>query len=480
MPEARRTSPGRSAGPTVGLVLGGFVGAIALAIGLRPLSDNSFLTHLATGRLILADGSVPGRDPYTFTAFGEPWVVQSWLASLLYASAERIGGLDGVRVVMGLQALAVAVLGWRLLRPASGAVARLGVAGLVLTVGAGQWSGRPLMLGLAAFALTVLVTEERLDPRWLIPLGWLWANTHGSFPLGLAYLAVVVLADRLERLPLRPSLMALGCLAGGVVLGAIGPLGPELLLFPLDLVRQQDLLSTVVEWRPPTFDDLSQRAFLVQVVLAIVLLARRPRQRDALILAVFTAAALLGARNIVVASIALLPGMARGLVDVGSLRWDARPSMARGLVAVIVALASVVTIGRLQQRDLTLERYPVAALGYLEANGVDTSVQHMAAPDIVGNLQGYVYGPQRRAFYDDRFDMFPMRVSEAHLALVYAEPDLFEHLDELEIVLVTVPREAPAGQVLRSDPAWRTLFLDEEWSLSCRRGASLGDELGTC
>ncbi|MGK2949620.1 MAG: hypothetical protein ACSLFP_13675 [Acidimicrobiales bacterium] len=480
MPEARRPSPARSTGPTIGLLLGGFVGAIALAIGLRPLSDNSFLTHLATGRLILADGSVPGRDPYTFTAFGEPWVVQSWLASVLYASAERLGGLDGVRVVMGLQALAVAVLGWRLLRPASGAVARLGVAGLVLTVGAGQWSGRPLMLGLAAFALTVLVTEERLDPRWLIPLGWLWANTHGSFPLGLAYLAVVAVADRFERLPTRASLVALGCLAGGVVLGAVGPLGPQLLLFPIDLVRQQDLLSTVVEWRPPTFDDLSQRAFLVQVVLAIVLLARRPRQRDALVLAVFTAAALLGARNIVVASIALLPGMARGLVGVGSLRWDARPSMARGLVAVIAALASVVTIGRLQQRDLTLERYPVPVLGYLEANGVNTSVQRMAAPDIVGNLQGYIYGPERRVFYDDRFDMFPMPVSEAHLALVYAEPDLFEHLDELEIDLVTVPREAPAGQVLRADPAWRTLFLDEDWSLSCRRGASLGEALGTC
>ena len=76
--------------PTLGGALGVlFVGAGA-AIGLRSLADNSFLTHLATGRLILDSGSVPSHDPYTFTAAGEPWTVQSWLASLLYAVAEDV------------------------------------------------------------------------------------------------------------------------------------------------------------------------------------------------------------------------------------------------------------------------------------------------------------------------------------------------------------------------------------------------------
>ena len=33
-------------------------------IGARPLRDNSFFTHLATGRLILAEG-MPTADPYS-------------------------------------------------------------------------------------------------------------------------------------------------------------------------------------------------------------------------------------------------------------------------------------------------------------------------------------------------------------------------------------------------------------------------------
>ena len=40
----------------------GLVGAAAAFVASRPLTDNSFLTHLATGRLILADG-VPDREP---------------------------------------------------------------------------------------------------------------------------------------------------------------------------------------------------------------------------------------------------------------------------------------------------------------------------------------------------------------------------------------------------------------------------------
>ena len=62
----------------------------------------------------------------------------------------------------------------------------------------------------------------------------------------------------------------------GMLLGAVGPLGPRVLLFPVELLSRQELLAQVIEWQAPTFDTTSQRAVLVQLVLAIVLLARRP------------------------------------------------------------------------------------------------------------------------------------------------------------------------------------------------------------
>src|SRR3954447_3092928 len=67
-------------------------------VGIERLSDNSFFTHLATGRWIL-DHGIPRRDFYSFTAPGSKWVVQSWLAEVLYAQLDRSFGAFGIRVL---------------------------------------------------------------------------------------------------------------------------------------------------------------------------------------------------------------------------------------------------------------------------------------------------------------------------------------------------------------------------------------------
>ena len=46
--------------------------------------------------------------------------MQSWLVSLAYATAEQVGGLDGVRLLVGALAAILAGLAWTLLRPADG------------------------------------------------------------------------------------------------------------------------------------------------------------------------------------------------------------------------------------------------------------------------------------------------------------------------------------------------------------------------
>ncbi len=465
--------------PSIGAAAGLLIVAAGVAVGLRSLADNSFLTHLATGRLILEQGSVPSADPYSFTAAGEPWVVQSWLASVLYATAESIGGLEAVRLLMGVVAGALAALAWTLLRPATGLVARLALGALAVAVGGGLWTERPYMLGLLAFAGFVLAGEGRLRPVWLVPLAWAWVNVHGSFPLGLVYLAVVALGARLDGDDPSTGLRALAWGAIGVVAGAIGPLGPKVLLFPLDLLGRQELLSNVVEWQAPSFGSFSQRAFLLQAIVAVVLLVRRPRFRAALPLVVFLAAALLGSRNIVVASIAWLPAMAMAVGDVGGIRSTDRTPVARVLGVVAVAAMVLLASARLQLAPVDLDRYPVDLFAYLEEQEVDTTEVRLAAPDYVGNFVGFVYGPEERVFFDDRFDMFPDEVAQAALDLTLVRPAVLASLDDFDIALVAVPRTSPLALVLANEPGWRALYHDERWVLSCRRSAELAPAL-TC
>lgn len=465
--------------PSLGVLVGFLVVAAGVAVGMRTMSDNSFLTHLATGRLILERGSVPSTDPYTFSAAGEPWVVQSWLMSVAYATAESLGGLDGVRVLSGAIAAGLLGLAWRLLRPIDGLVVRLAVAGLFIAVGAGLWAERPLMVGLLGLALYALAAERGLDPRWLVPVGWVWVNSHGSFPLGLAYLVLLAVGTRLDGERPAHELRCAAWAVAGILLGALGPLGPKVLLFPVELLGRQDLLSNVIEWRAPTFESASQRAFLVQLGLAVVLVARRPRYRSALVVAVFSVAALLGARNLSVASLAMLPTIAPALAGIGGVRSSMRVRAWRPLLIAAVSMPVLVVLIRLDDHPLELGRYPIDALAYLDEEGVDLEARRLMAPDYVGNVIELVYGPGRRVHFDDRFDLFPDDVADGYLDVFNARPAMRSVLEDQEIALGIWPRSGAVARLLVADPDWRLLYGDETWSLVCRRGVQLNAAL-TC
>jgi len=112
-------------GPTLSWVVGSIVAFVGWLIGLSGLSDNSFLTHLATGRLIWDTHHIPHSDPYTFTATGKTWVVQSWLASVLYGAVDRVWGASGLLLLMGALCAALAALLWALTSRAESLIPRL-------------------------------------------------------------------------------------------------------------------------------------------------------------------------------------------------------------------------------------------------------------------------------------------------------------------------------------------------------------------
>jgi hypothetical protein len=453
---------------------------VAAGVGLSPLSDNSFLTHLATGRLIVDDWHIPRSDPYSFTANGEPWVVQSWLASLVYGLADEVGGLDAVRLVMGGLTVAIFAVVWRLTRPVASLVPRVAIVAIVVGVGAGEWSERPLLIGLVALALTVLAADGGLDPRWLLPVGWVWLNSHGSFPLGVAFLVVAALGRRLDGGGWEPEARALRWLGGGLLLGAVNPLGPRLLLFPLELLGRQDVLREVIEWQAPGFEEAGQRVFLLQVALAVLALARRPSLRSGLLLAVFLVAALLGARNVAVASLVLVPVLVAGAPSIGTLRSATRGGVSRVLAAVGGAALVLAVAASLGQPALELEAYPVALLDRLEEDGVDLDEVRLVTPDRVGNLLTLREGPGTAVFVDDRFDLFPETVLDDAVALAQGHPETLDVLDRWEADLVLVSAGSSTRAIVEQADAWRPFDDERGWVLFCRRGAVLSDGAGPC
>jgi hypothetical protein len=267
---------------------------------------------------------------------------------------------------------------------------------------------------------------------------------------------------------------------GGTLVGAINPLGPALLLFPVHLLGKQHVLSSVIEWQSPSFSSNWARLFLVQVMLAIVLLVRRPSYRAAVPLVVFTAAALLGQRNIAVASIVMVPGMARGFAGVGTLRGDRHePVGAVAMIGVVVVavLMAAVTLG---QSAFDLRTYPTEAVAWLAQAGLVRRDLPMATTDTTGNYLELLYGPNARAFIDDRVDMYPTAFVNDYLVLSHGEPGWQQVLDRHGVDLVLWDRDSPVSTLLAESSGWRALYLDADSTVFCRRGVELGGSLGRC
>ena len=454
--------------PSLSFVVGAVVVIVGAYIGAARLADNSFLTHLATGRYILEHG-LPRHDIYSFTAPGERWVVQSWLASVVYAAVERLAGLVGIRVLAMVLSGATAGILWTLTRPAKGIVARTAICVVVLVIAATMWSPRPLMFGLLLLALTILAAERRLPPWAMLPIFWIWVNVHGSFPLGLLALGCYAVGSRLdgERRPaeIRPLLWAIG----GTVLGAVNPLGPVLLTFPVSLLQRQDALSFIVEWRSPMFTEVYARAFLVIVVMAIAALVRRPSWRAAVPLAVFVCLSLTAARNIPVAALVLVPGIAIGADGLGSLTGELRTRVTAVLAVLVIAIGGIALVQRLQQPDLDLRDYPVDAVAWLDQQGLLTPETHRVAPDLVGNYLELVLGDRASVFSDDRVDMYPGSVVDDEVTLMRGGSDWRRVLERWDTDVVLWSRSSPLDQLLAEDSTWRLAYADQSWVVYVRR-----------
>ena len=455
-------------GPEVGTVAGLVVVIAGALIGAQPLQDNSFLTHLATGRLMLAEG-LPTTDPYSVTAVGEPWVVQSWLASLLYGSVDAFAGPVGLRVLMALTTGLLAWLTWRLAAPATSLVPRLAIMAAVLGIGLETWAERPLLFGLIGAALALMAAEGRIDHRWMLPMFWLWANVHGSFPLGLVIVGVWWVGTRWSGLPSEREGRVLLWAGIGALAAAISPLGPRVLLFPVQLLTRSETLSAVAEWKSPDFSTTPARLFLLLVVAAVVVLARRPDRRDALMTVLALGLGLMASRNLPVASIVLVPVVARGVGPVGSMRVDARSPILRLAMAAVALLGVLALSSTLQRPSYALSPYPIRALAWLEEQDVVGQRQAVIATrDYVGNLQTLLYGPDAGVFIDDRYDMYPTDLTEDYVSLLRGA-GWSDILDRRDVDIVLWDRGHQLAEVVEASPDWGVVFAEDRWIVACRR-----------
>jgi len=466
--------------------------AIGFLAGCKRLGDNSFLTHLATGRIIRESG-VPTVDPYSFTRPGTPWVVQSWLASWWNDVLVSLSGLGLLRWFVGLTVGTMAWLTWRLTARADGLLSRCIVMAAAGVVGVSWWGERPQMLAFVFLAVALLVVVEYRSALWLVPLFAVWVNIHGSWPVAAVLLGLVVIGSgavtgeevatsRARQLAER-SVGVLVAAGVGVLAGAfIGPLGWSAIRFPIDMARRSEQLAYVLEWRSPSISDPEVWVILAMAGVVghgVVRAGARNLQawRWAPLTLVALGSSLVASRNLAVAAIALVPAVADSIPRLGTIEVPVTagtPGAVRRVTALCAVVVAVVCAGLVAATPphIDLTPYPTAVVDALdEQRLVAREGVRLAAVDWVGNYLTWRYGAEARVFMDDRAEVYDLSLYRDHGALLWDGEDWREILDRRDINVVVWEDSETLTKRLAADDDWRIVSTGGGFTAFCRIGS---------
>ena len=426
-------------------------------------------THLRTGIDTVQGEGIPRLDPYSTTAGGREWVVQSWLPEWTYGWAHRLGGF---RLVVLEQALLLCLLVWlvaRLVRAGSPLRTAFGAL-IVVGLGAPFWSPRPLLFGAICLALTITITESRRSQWLLIPVVWLWVSSHGSFPLGLVWLAARAVGEAFDwRAWPRDAMRYVGGFAAGLAVAVVNPLGAKLLAFPFTLGDRRDAFEKIHEWMSPDFQHQPARFALLFLVLAMLLLIRaRLSWRDVVPVVAFVGAGLVAVRNLPMAAVVLAPVLGRVLKRPDSFPPLPPTPASRLRLNRVLALAIVVAfvafgLSVKANDPLDFDDYPVEAVSFLEDSGLLDDPHRLVHLDFVGNYLELRFGRRAKVFIDDRYDMFPAAVSRDYRHLLNGRPGWQAILDTRRIDVVLWDEELPLTSLLKANGRWLQIYAKDDW-----------------
>ena len=262
--------------------------------------DTDTWWHFLAGEWMVENRQILQVGVLSHTRYGEPWRYPGWLVEIPMYWIYRLAGPGGLNLwTAAMVTLAFAFI-WRVQSGSS--YLRAFITVLAAAASGVYWAARPYLVTFVLVAVFLYLLEHwRWHPGpkherwlWLLPvLMVLWANSHGGFFAGFLLLAVYLAGEGWgwlnavvrqrstpnQHLDLRQQhalrLRRLIWISLLTLLGAcLTPVGPRLLLYPIQTVEIAALQAYIQEWQAPDFHNLSMQPFL-WLLLALYVIVRR-------------------------------------------------------------------------------------------------------------------------------------------------------------------------------------------------------------
>jgi hypothetical protein len=462
-------------------LVAGAVYLLLMMLGARLLADPDTYWHIALGRLILDQHTLPTSDPFSATMRGTPWVAYEWLSQVVFTLAYRLGGWTAVAVVAAVAAAtAFAQLTRYLLarwQPVPAIIAVLAA----LTLVAPHIVARPHVLALPLLVswiaeLIRTVDDDRTPPWRLLPVMTLWANLHGSFIFGLAMTGLIA-AEAIYRTPAAQrsraskNWLVFGALA--VVAACINPYGPEMIVAALRTLALGPALAIINEWQPQDFSHFDAYELIVIGALGFALWrgVRLPPFRIAMLLGVVHLS-LAQSRHADLFGLLAPLFVARPLAEqFPAMAADTRATVAAWpklplAAGLILAALCGGAVGALANVAPAANVTPAAAVNALRSDRgpIFNSYEFGGYLDFVG-VAPFIDG--RTELYGKDFMLrYQRAVTLADL------PDFLRLLDEYHIQTTLLIPATPAVALLDRLPQWQRVFADATAVVHTRRRAA--------
>ena len=457
-----------------------YVFAFVFFLASKPLNDPDFWFHLKSGEYILHNHTFPHTDPFSFTFYGQPWIVHGWLsAATFYVVQSRLG--YGALIL--LFALLVTLTFWFVYRRCqahpfvTGFAILLGVLSVSTNIGV-----RPRVFTLLLTSVFVLVLENyvRRGGRmiWiLIPLTALWANLHGGLFFGPAFIVLAMVGLVIDKwfgdveveLWSRLRVLAL-VLCGSLAAIVLNPYGIEMLFVPIRVLQTTVYKDVVVDWLSPDFHRPEVLPFLVLFLMttaAMALSPVRPKPSELLLFIVTLYMSFNAQRNLAIftlVAVPLLANYAQHWLDANELRrFFHDPLLARRSAFAVVLLVPLLLFamklkstvyGEFRQQTMDV---PLKAVEYLKEKQITGNT--FTDPNIWSNY--LLWALPSNPIFIDRRDVYSESFTREYLSITSGRSDWHEAFERYAVRVAIVGPKSLLARKLRSATDWQQVYEDE-------------------
>lgn len=444
--------------------------------------------HVSIGENILATHTWPTSDVYSFTAPGDPWIAEEWLGEVVMAFSDLKGGLTGLTVlaIAFVAAIIILIYCYAYVKSRNAKAAFVSCA-LLLPLVVIFFNLRPQLLGYIFLLITLISFESfrqgRLKKLWFLPaIFLLWVNAHGTFALGFGVMALYWLGGvvNVKTGDLQPQLwtawqrrhLEIVTLLS-VVAATITPYGTRLFMYPLQMALFQPVnMGSFQEWKPPDFNGLFGKYFLVVLLLILVLhLVTRMKYRleEVGLLLVAVYGACIHTRLIV-----FFVMIAAGVLAQVLARYVPRFEPARDKPVLNAALILLMIFGcvklfpsRAELKQVVSHGFPAGAVAYLRQH---PSVGPVFDKEFWGGYLIRELGPRQKVFIDGRADLYEEAgVLTDYLRIVDLSPNTTLLLRKYGVKSCLIRPNSPLAVFLAHLPNWDRVYADSLSVIFVRR-----------